>query len=198
MRRRSLFLLLVIHLLAACESPAERQRAAADADSFIAKWKAKPADDGVGREAPAFTLPVIGGPGLSGENLALEDLAGDVVVLNFWSTWCSPCRAEHEDLNRLAEAYADRGVRFVGITGDPPREVLAAETKEALRTSYPNLHDKGERVYRAYRVLGVPQHVVIDRDGRVVYHGRGGPIDPAAFGEVLDGVLAGKGITPKN
>lgn len=191
MRRRSLILALLV--LAACESPVDRRRAEADADGFIAKWKAKSADNGLGREAKAFALPVIGAPGLSGETLGLEDLAGSVVVLNFWSTWCAPCREEHEDLNRLAEAYAEKGVRFVGIVSDPPRALLAAETKDGLRTSYPNLYDEGDRVQREYRIYGWPQHLVIDRDGRIVFDLPGGPIDPEAFAEVLDRVLAGAG-----
>jgi len=138
--------------------------------------------------APNFDLPIISAD-VAGEHFRLSDLSGRVVVLNLWSTWCKPCIAEHSTFERLARRFAADSVQFLGIVGeDTPDRVLKFE--ETNPTGYPNLHDKDGTVSSAYGSRGVPHHVVIDRNGMVVYSAPGGPIIEEPFATVIERVLA--------
>jgi thiol-disulfide isomerase/thioredoxin len=93
-----------------------------------------------------------------------------VVVLNFWGSWCSPCRAEAPDLAALASQFRSRGVRFVGI--DIQDEPSSAEAfMHTFRISYPSLNDPGDEIALAFRKTvppsAIPTTLVIDRRGRI-------------------------------
>lgn len=113
--------------------------------------------------APDFTLRSVGGA-----NLRLKEQRGQVVLLNFWATWCGPCREEMPHLNRLYEKYKASGFLLLGINVDD--DVRNAEgTSNRLGLRFPVLLDTGKTVSRLYNLDTMPSTVLIDRDGRVRY-----------------------------
>jgi cytochrome c biogenesis protein CcmG/thiol:disulfide interchange protein DsbE len=122
----------------------------------------------VGKPAPALTLP-----DLAGHSVTLEGLRGRAVALNFWATWCQPCR---EEMPAFAAAWREsRGscVEYVGVTEESSRDEAAAEvTRSAV--AYPVVLDGDGAVARAYGVTGLPRTYVIDAEGivRKVFSGR--------------------------
>ncbi len=117
--------------------------------------------------APNFTLPTA-----DGQNLALQEQRGRVVLINFWATWCGPCKQEMPHLNRLHEKYRSAGLVLLGVNiDDDPRNGIAGAAKLGLK--FPVLLDADKRVSRLYDLASMPSTVVIDRDGRVRYLHRG-------------------------
>jgi len=113
--------------------------------------------------APDFTLPSAAGP-----NLRLQEQRGSVVMLNFWATWCGPCRREMPQLNRLYAKYRSAGFVLVGVNVDEDR-AKAGGLAEQLGLKFPVVFDSAKRVSRLYRLDTMPSTVLIDRDGRVRY-----------------------------
>jgi cytochrome c biogenesis protein CcmG, thiol:disulfide interchange protein DsbE len=121
--------------------------------------------------APAFTLEHLDGDG----ELALESLRGRAVVLNWWATWCGPCREEMPLLQEAWERWQDRGVVFVGIDVQDLRSD-ARDFLEETGVTYQNVYDgKGSTVGR-YGLTGYPETYFINAAGDVVYR-IAGPID---------------------
>lgn len=116
----------------------------------------------VGRPAPAFTLPVVDG----GSEVRLADLRGRVVVVNFWASWCVPCREEAQALEAVWQRYRAGGLSMVGVNIQD-RRAAAREFLDATRPSYPNVVDATGATSIAYGIYGVPETFVIDRDGRI-------------------------------
>ena len=116
----------------------------------------------VGRTAPGFALRTLDGT----EVVRLSDLRGQVVVINFWASWCAECRVEHPHLQAAWTRFRDRGVVLLGIpfqdTPDDSRR-FAAE----MGGDWPHLVDPGSRTALAYGVYGVPETVLVGRDGRI-------------------------------
>jgi len=112
-----------------------------------------------------FTLPT-----LAGESVNLRRFEGEkVVVVNFWATWCGPCRREIPDFNEVYASYRDRGVEFLGISlDDDPRAAVPAFMAH-VPISYPVLVGSPEIAMR-YNVNGIPHTIIIDRSGRVAYN----------------------------
>lgn len=124
--------------------------------------------------APTFSLERLDGSG----ELALESLRGQAVVLNFWASWCIPCRDEMPLLEAGWKRWQDRDVAFVGIDVEDFRSD-ARGFLERFGVTYPNVYDgKGSMVGR-YGVTGYPETFFIDARGRVVYR-IAGPVDDAA------------------
>lgn len=112
--------------------------------------------------APDFTLSLF-----EGDQLTLSGLRGQVVVVNFWASWCVPCRDEAPLLEQTWRRYGDRGVVFIGIDYlDTDKEALAF-LKE-FDITYPNGPDLGTRIGRDYRIKGVPETFFINKEGQVV------------------------------
>lgn len=109
--------------------------------------------------APAFALA-----DPDGRVYALEDFRGQVVLVNFWATWCTPCRAEMPELDQVARDYRAAGFRVLAVN---VLEDAAAvrRFREELKLELPLLLDPGGEVYRAYKVQGLPSSFLIDRDG---------------------------------
>jgi peroxiredoxin len=117
--------------------------------------------------APDFTLRALNGP-----NLRLAEQRGQVVMVNFWATWCGPCRQEMPHLNRLYEKYRGSGFTLLGVNVDDDT-YKATELAARLAVKFPVLFDTDKRVSRAYDLSAMPVTVLIDRDGRMRYRHRG-------------------------
>ena len=123
--------------------------------------------------APALTLPRLEGGGTA----SLADFRGKVVVLNYWASWCEPCRTESPLLQRWHERISRRGGTVLGVdvhdlTSDAKRFI------REFRLTYPMLRDVDGRTQRRFGVVAYPETVVIDRRGRVAAVERG-PVDEA-------------------
>jgi len=118
-----------------------------------------------------------------------------VVLVNFWATWCGPCRHEMPLLNRLADRYRDKGLVVLGIALDDDRSIVRAFVRR-LDIRFPILHDANQKTARAYKVFAYPTSFLIDRQGivKAVYLGEqvwDGPVIAAA----VESLLAG-GVSP--
>ncbi len=117
--------------------------------------------------APDFTLK-----GTDGRNLRLQEQRGQVVLVNFWATWCGPCRQEMPHLNRLYDKYRSGGFTLLAVNiDDDPRTAVATAAKMGLR--FPVLLDTDKAVSKRYDLGSMPATVLIDRDGKVRYLHRG-------------------------
>ena len=117
--------------------------------------------------APDFTLHAMGGP-----NLRLKEQRGRVVMVNFWATWCGPCRQEMPQLNRLYEKYKSSGFVLLGVNVDDD-VAKAAELAAKLGVTFPVLLDTEKTVSKLYDVSTMPSTMIIDREGKVRYVHRG-------------------------
>ncbi|NIS81067.1 MAG: redoxin domain-containing protein [Anaerolineales bacterium] len=133
--------------------------------------------------APDFTLNTF-----DGEQITLSDLRGQVVVINFWASWCPPCRDEAPYLESSWRKYKDQGVVFLGV------DYVDTETKARayiaeFDITYPNGPDIGTNIAQAYRIQGVPETFFVGKDGTL----RGvkvGPLFPPELDEKMVELLA--------
>jgi len=130
--------------------------------------------------APDFTLKT-----LDGSNLRLQEYRGQVVLINFWASWCGPCRQEMPILERLHKRYEDAGFTVLGVNVEgeiSPAQKIVDKTK----VTFPVLIDEGQLVSELYQLEAMPSTVVVDRDGVVRYVHRGyKPGDEAKYVEVV-------------
>lgn len=137
-----------------------------------------------GRVAPNFALPMLE----TTDTLRLSDLRGNVVLVNFWASWCIPCREEHPVLLDGAQKYLSKGVRFVGITyNDTPQD--SKNWLQEMGQAYPSLVDHGARVAIDYGVSGVPETFILNKHGVVAFK-KFGPINSGELAQKLDSLLA--------
>jgi peroxiredoxin len=121
----------------------------------------------VGQPAPDFALKSV-----SGENLRLSEYRGEVVMVNFWATWCGPCRQEMPLLDDLHNRYERVGFRLLGVNIDDDWR-RALQMVEELGVTFPVLFDDTKSVSKLYQVEAMPVTVILDRAGtvRYVHHG---------------------------
>jgi cytochrome c biogenesis protein CcmG/thiol:disulfide interchange protein DsbE len=147
-----------------------------------------------GRPAPTFELEVFapgdaaGAPAV-GQRVNFSDLKGNVVVVNFWASWCLPCRDEHSGLSEIATRYADKGVKFVGIVYNDVTANAVRWIREMGGQTYPAVLDPGTRTAIDFGVYGVPETFFIGRDGTVASKYTG-PIPPSVLAQRIDSLLA--------
>lgn len=116
----------------------------------------------IGNPAPSFELPDV-----NGKKYSLSDSKGKVILINFWATWCGPCKAEMPSLNNLFNTFKDEGFVVLAVSVDSSEKPVLAFLKDKAIT-LPVLMDKEQDVYfDQYGVLGLPTSFLIDRDGIV-------------------------------
>jgi cytochrome c biogenesis protein CcmG/thiol:disulfide interchange protein DsbE len=133
--------------------------------------------------APDFSIT-----SFDGESITLSDLRGQVVIINFWASWCPPCREEAQYLEQTWRKYKDQGVIFIGVDYlDTEPEALAYI--EEFGITYFNGPDLGTRIAQAYNIQGVPETFYIAKNGEL----RGlkiGPLQPPELEQKIDELLA--------
>jgi thiol-disulfide isomerase/thioredoxin len=125
-------------------------------------------DPFLGKSAPDFLLPRLGPGGVvSAEKVRLSELEGKAVILDFWASWCMPCRAEMPIIDRVAKAQSARGLVALGVlSGDLPED--AGEFLGEHPVSYGSVIDEQTQAGSAFAVRGLPTLVVLDRKGTIV------------------------------
>ena len=119
------------------------------------------------QDVPDFTLKAF-----TGENIRLEELRGQVVLINFWASWCGPCRQEMPILQKIHERYEPLGFTVLGVNVDE-EPAKATRIIERLDLDFPLLLDSNQQVSEAYDVNAMPFTVLVDRSGVVRYVHRG-------------------------
>lgn len=134
------------------------------------------------RKAPDFSLALF--DQFEQDQLSLADLRGQVVVVNFWASWCVECYKEAALLEQAWQDYKDRGVMFVGVDYlDTDKEGLAYMAKYGI--TYPSGPDMGSKISKEYAITGVPETFFIDQEGNIV-HVQIGPIERDQLYSLLD------------
>lgn len=136
-----------------------------------------------GREAFDFAAPT-----LAGDTLRLKDLRGNVVVLNFWASWCVACIDEHAVFVDAERRYADRPFQMLGVVyQDSPEN--ARRWMRQMGGSWPSLLDPSSRIAIDYGVYGVPETYFIGKDGRIAYK-QIGPVNRPLLAQWVERLLA--------
>jgi peroxiredoxin len=130
--------------------------------------------------APSFTLTSRGG-----QDVSLAQYKGQVVMLNFWASWCGPCRQEMPLLESIYHKYNKMGFTMIGVNVEPDSNA-ANDWLKATPVSFPILYDRDSKVSKLYDVSGMPSTVIIDRNGKVRVLHRG--YKPGDENEYLDSI----------
>ncbi len=143
-----------------------------------------------GAPAPDFTLTLFPGyQGGFGDSITLSALQGKVVVLNFWASWCDPCKEEAAALQQASLDYADRQVIFIGADY-LDQEPAAMRYLRDFKITYPNGPDLASQIARRYRIQGVPETFFIRADGVVDWF-KIGPLSDSELRACLDRLTTG-------
>jgi peroxiredoxin len=146
-----------------------------------------------GKPAPDFTLP-----DLDGNQVSLHDYQGKLIFLNFWATWCIPCREEMPAMEQLHQTFQPQGLVILAVDlKESPDKVKAFFDQHRL--SYTALLDESGSVFRDYQVVGLPTTYLIGREGTLLARGVGGRDWTQAEGkDLIRALLAGVPTAPKS
>ena len=137
-----------------------------------------------GRAAPDFRLATVGG-----DSLSLAELRGQIVLIDFWATWCGPCLQEMPALQQIYDDYADRGVEIVAVSCDVTPGVVP-DVVARMGITFP-VALEGLPVQALYRVDGLPTVIIVDRQGVIRFHHLGyAPGAEAALVDEIEALLA--------
>jgi thiol-disulfide isomerase/thioredoxin len=137
--------------------------------------------------APAGPAPKFQLTSMAGKPISLESLKGQVVMINFWASWCGPCREEMPVLEKLYAKYKPMGFTMIGVNVEPDSK-LAAEWLKATPVTFPILFDTKSEVSKLYQVSSMPSTVIVDRKGNLRWMHRG--YKAGAENEYLDQIRA--------
>ncbi|MDR0475945.1 MAG: TlpA family protein disulfide reductase [Treponema sp.] len=156
---------LAVLLLACCgfaradeSTIREMEKAFADAGITLLKEKIMPND---------FSLPLAVPSGTSAKNISLKDFEGKVVFLNFWATWCPPCRAEMPSMEAMYARFKGRGLEILAVNCRESNQAVLSFMKNN-KLSFPALLDGSGRVSGIYAVQAIPASYIIDRSGKII------------------------------
>ncbi|MET0389836.1 MAG: TlpA disulfide reductase family protein [Polyangiales bacterium] len=134
-------------------------------------------------------MPEIALTDLSGKKVDLASLAGKVVIVDFWATWCAPCREELPELEKFHKKYGPKGLAIVGVSVDKEASGIKGFL-EKLKISFPVVHDAGHTVSEKYSPPKMPSSYIVDRKGIVRYvHGGYRSGDAAEFEKQIQELL---------
>lgn len=149
---------------------------------LLGTWSDAGYSDGPRREGPGKTVdfrkvrPDIGDPApvftlidLTGRPRALPDYHGNVVLLNFWATWCGPCRVEMPSMEVLYQDLQPEGFEILAVSSDPEGSAVTRPFAESKRLTFPILHDPDYRVSGQYGVRTLPMSFVVNRRGTLTH-----------------------------
>jgi cytochrome c biogenesis protein CcmG, thiol:disulfide interchange protein DsbE len=170
--------------------------ACAPGDAGTARPAAKD-DDGfrplaVGDTVPAYAAATVGGA--AGDSVRVAGGAQPLTLVNVWATWCTACREEFGDLERLHREYGARGVRVVAVSVDDGSDEKVARFARAEKVTFTVAHDAAGRVQRLYQTVGVPETYLVSPDGKLLWR-RAGALSHGApeARAALDAALGGGG-----
>jgi len=137
------------------------------------------------RPAPPFALET-----LARDAVSNESLKGKIVLMDFWATWCAPCRMSMPELQAIHEAFRDRGVVVLGVSIDEKADAKVKSFVASKRFTYPIAIDSGVApAWDAFRVKAVPAAYLMDRKGRIVAQWLGAAADPRELEAKLEALL---------
>ncbi len=146
----------------------------------------------VGQAAPAFNLEFFEGYEWNGKTaVSFDEMKGQIVVVNFWASWCVECRVETPELEAAWQKYADQGVVVVGVAYADV-EPNSLDYMDEFDVTFPHAPDLGTRISHDYEITGVPETFIIDRNGEIA-HVQIGPISGETLDEVIGRLLAQEG-----
>ena len=175
--RKAYIVLAAIMLMAVSPSVAQAQ----NQDEEIAKTTIVKKGD----KAPDFTVEMV-----DGSNVQLSKLKGKVVVVNFWATWCPPCREELKHVQKeLIDRFKGKNFTFLPISRGEKKNVVEAFRKK-MNYTFPMGLDPQQSIYKLYASNYIPRNFVVDKDGKVIYVSVGyTPEEFAEMVKVIEGAL---------
>ena len=125
-----------------------------------------------GAQAPDFQATNL----VTGDTVTLADYEGEVVLLNLWATWCAPCRVEMPSMERLYQELGPAGLKIVAVSVDQIGSDRVLEFAEELELTFDVLHDPSGEIELDYQATGLPESLILDREG-VIVHKEIGPVE---------------------
>lgn len=117
---------------------------------------------------PGFEAPNFNFPDLNGKKVSLSDHRGKVVLVNIWATWCPPCRQEMPSMQRLYATFKGDNFEILAVSIDSKGREVVAPFMRNMNLTFPALLDPKETIKPVYRITGVPESFIIDKDGVLV------------------------------